>query len=63
MIFCFIYTNEQTKQVKVMLLIIALILLLQNRVFSGKQKIKYSKLKVFLVIFPVASLQQISCLI
>lgn len=40
MILCFIYTNKQTKQVKVMLLI-ALIFLLQNIVFFGKQKIKH----------------------
>jgi len=36
MILCFIYTNEQNKQVKVMLLI-AIILLLKNMEFSGKQ--------------------------
>lgn len=54
---------KKPQQVKVTLLIIALILLLQNKMLSGKQKIKHDKSKVFLVIFPVASLPQFSCLI
>lgn len=50
MILYFIYTEEQTKQVKIMLLL-ALVLLLQNMVFSGKHKIKHGMLKISFAIF------------